>query len=245
MLKRRRLAEHVRANGPVEVLKKDIRAILRDNKVVLPGWSPTFLASLGNVGTVIDVGVLNGTPELYKAFPEARLILIEALPMYEGTCRSIMEGRQGEIHMCAVGANDGVARIRHYPSIPARSSLLHTHVPNDFEVEEIEVPLRRLDTLLHEDKFSGNILLKIDVEGMELEVLRGAVGILDRVKYIIAETSVKKRHKESYRFADLVGFLADQNFHLYDALRLTRSKALVPGASIMDAVFMNERLEGN
>src|SRR5690606_13580382 len=124
----------------------EVGAVLRDNKVVLPGWSPTFLASLGKVGTVIDVGVLRGTPELYKAFPEAKLILVEALPMYKATCDRIMEGRQGQIHMCAVGATDGSATIRYYPAVPARSSLLNTHTPNDFQVEEIEVPLRRLDT---------------------------------------------------------------------------------------------------
>lgn len=240
MLKRRRLSQYLQSKELSDVLKEDLRGVLKDNKVVLPGWSPTFLASLGRVETIIDVGVLKGTPELYKAFPSARLILVEALPMYEPTCRRIMEGRRGEIHMCAVGASDGSAKIKHYPTMPARSSLLDTHIPNEFEFEEIEVPLRRLDTLLDPGSFARNTLLKIDVEGMELQVLQGAAGILGRVNYIIAETSVKQRHKDSYRFADLVGFLAEQGFHLYDALRLTRSKALVPGASIMDAVFVNE-----
>src|SRR5690606_16129669 len=139
-------------------------------------------------------------------------------------------------------SSEGQAKIRHYPSAPARSSLLHTQGANNLEAEEIEVPVHRLDKLLAPDSLRGDVLLKIDTEGMELDVLRGATGVLGRIKYVIAETSVRDRHKNSYRFADLVGFLADHGFHLYDALRLTRTKALVPGASIMDAVFMNERL---
>lgn len=244
MLKRKRLSRYLASDGVSDELKEEIRSVLHDNKVLLPGWSPTFLAALGNVGTVIDVGVLDGTPNLYKAFPDARLVLVEALPMYEATCRRLMQGRTGDIHMCAVGSEEGTARIRHYPTLPARSSLLQTAGGNDLEVVEIEVPLRRLDQLIDRGGLVGDVLLKIDVEGMELEVLKGAVGILDRIRFIIAETSVRERHQGSYRFADLVGFLHDHGFHLHDALRLTRTKALVPGASIMDAVFLNERLPG-
>lgn len=245
MLKRKKLAGYVRSDGLSDGLKKEIRAVLHDNKVMLPGWSPTFLASLGHFDNVIDIGVLEGTPELYKAFPEAQLILVEALPMYEEACHRIMEGRSGQIHMCAVGAIDGSATIRHYPTIPARSSLLDTYTSNELEFEEIKVPLRRLDTLLNPAELVGSTILKIDVEGMELEVLRGATELLGQIQYIIAETSVKQRHKNSYRFADLVAFLSGHGFHLYDALRLTRTKALISGASIMDAIFINERLPRN
>jgi len=244
MIKRLRLGGYLASPSVPEEVKTEVRRILRDNKVILPGWSPSFLRSLGNVRTVIDVGVLNGTPALYQAFPDARLILVEALPMYEETCRQLLSGRsEGELHMCAVGAVDGSTRIRYYPDKPATSSLLETDKDKDLALVEIDVPLRRLDGLLAGRPLAGDVMLKIDVEGMELEVLKGAVSLLPQVKYIIAETSVRRRHKNSYRFADLVGFLASQGFDLYDALRLTRSKAMQPGASIMDAIFINGALE--
>lgn len=244
MIKRLRLGGYLDSPSIPEEVKTEIRRILRDNKVILPGWSPSFLRSLGNVRTIIDIGVLNGTPALYQAFPDAHLILVEALPMYEETCRQLLADRSGgEVHMCAVGAVDGSTRIRYYPDRPATSSLLETDKENDLALVEINVPLRRLDSLLAGRVLAGDVLLKIDVEGMELKVLEGAVGLLPQVKYIIAETSVRRRHKDSYRFANLVGFLAGQGFDLYDALRLTRSKAMHPGASIVDAIFVNGMLE--
>lgn len=244
MIKRLRLGGYLDSASVPEEVKTEIRRILRDNKVILPGWSPSFLRSLGGVRTIIDVGVLDGTPALYQAFPDARLILVEALPMYEEACRRLLADRSGgELHMCAVGAVDGSTRIRYYPDRPATSSLLETATESDLALVEIDVPLRRLDGLLAGRGLEGDILLKIDVEGMELEVLRGAEELLPQVKYIIAETSVRRRHKNSYRFADLVGFLARHGFDLYDALRLTRTKAMQPGASIMDAIFVNGALE--
>ena len=242
-MKRRRLAEYLASATLPDEIRAEIRGILRDNKTILPGWSPTFLRSLGEVKTIIDVGVLNGTPALYKAFPQAWLILVEALPMYEDRCRQILADRQGgEIHLCAVGASDGTALIRHYPEFPATSSLLMTSEPNGLRVEEIEVPLRCLDNLLAGSNLAQDILLKSDVEGMELEVLRGAMKMLPDIKFIISETSIRQRHRSSYRFADLVCFLAEQGFDLYDVLRVTRTKALQPEASIMDAVFVNRAL---
>ena len=240
MIKRLRLTSYLDSPFVPDEVKTEIRRILRDNKVILPGWRPSYLRSLGKVQTIVDVGVLEGTPALYDAFPEAKLILVEALPMYEESCRRLVAGRsESEIHMCAVGANDGSTVIHYYPGRPATSSLLERNKDRGLEVIEIDVPLRRLDSLLSGSEFRGDALLKIDVEGMELEVLRGAVHLLPRIKYIIAETSISRRHKNSYRFADLVGFLAEQGFDLYDALRLTRSNAMTPGALIMDAVFIN------
>ncbi len=35
-------------------------------------------------GTLVDVGVATGTPELYEAFPKAYFLLVEALKAFEG-----------------------------------------------------------------------------------------------------------------------------------------------------------------
>jgi hypothetical protein len=93
---------------------------------LLPGWDDKFLALIPDVQTVIDVGVLYGTPELYKAFPSAYLILIEALPPYERYCSKILARRQGggEYHLVAAGDENGIVQIRHYIDHPMVSSIL-------------------------------------------------------------------------------------------------------------------------
>lgn len=243
MKARHRLAEYLRSGSLPDQVAKDIRRILNNKKEILPGWTPSFLRRLGKIDVVIDVGVLEGTPALYDAFPDAFLVLVEALPMYEETCERILEGRKGDVHMCAAGAQDGTTVIRHYHDVPARSSLLQTARANELAFSEIDVPLRKLDTLLSDTTLNGSVLLKIDVEGMEHEVLRGAQKTLEQVKYVITETSIKRRHKNSYRFADLIQLMAQQQFDLFDVLTVTREKAMHPKASIMDAIFINSSLE--
>lgn len=59
--------------------------------------------------TVIDVGVASGTEELYSAFPEATLLLIEALKQFEPNLISILQRYRGSYLIAAAGARTGEA----------------------------------------------------------------------------------------------------------------------------------------
>lgn len=223
--------------------RKEITRLLRNKRTVLPGWSPTFLRKLGAIKTVIDVGVLDGTPSLYQAFPDAKLHLFEALPMYEQTCAGIVRNHPGggSYHMVALGDAPGTANFRYYAEDPRKSSAVVSALES-LAVTEIEVPVKRLDQLLNASDLTADTLLKIDTEGYECHVLRGATGLLPSVKYCITETSIRKRHEGSYRFADLIALMKENGFDLYDVLTVTRAKPVEPKASIMDALFINSRM---
>ena len=54
------------------------------------------------------------------------------------------------------------------------------------------VKIKPLDEILNMEKISKNTLLKIDCEGGELDVLRGATKIIKKVNYIIIELRLQK-----------------------------------------------------
>lgn len=219
-----------------------LERFLLDRKTILPGWSATYLRALGEVRTVIDVGVLHGTPSLYKAFPEAYLILVEALPEYRQACEAWLKDRPGELHNVAVGSSDGEIEINHLLDVPARSSILKHIVGGSDNSQKIRVPMKRLDSLLGGKDMQTDILLKIDTEGYELEIVKGAPELLKRVKYVITETSIRRRHEDSYVLSDLVALMKSNGFEVYDIMTTTREKPNRPGASIADTVFLNTAL---
>lgn len=222
--------------------EKPVGAAALPIKQVLPGWSPDYLRKLGDIKTIVDIGVLNGTPALYEAFPDAYLVLVEALPNYWDKCDEILRARRGEAYRCAAGAEDNEIEINFLKDAPARSSILEHVVGGSDNKEKIKTKIRKIDTMFRDKVFEKDILLKIDTEGYEYEIINGGAQFLEKVKFVIAETSVRLRHENSYQFSDLVTLMKKNGFDVYDVLTATRNKARDPGVSIMDLVFRNSKI---
>jgi len=81
-------------------------------------------------------------------------------------------------------------------------------------VEEIGVRTERLDVLLDDELLARPVLLKVDVQGAELEVLRGATGILDRVDGILLESSFAELYAGQPRADEIIRFVHEAGFYL-------------------------------
>jgi hypothetical protein len=98
-----------------------------------------------------------------------------------------------------------------------RSSLTRTGNP----LQKRQVEVTTLDTILRENQgFEIPILLKIDTEGYELKVLQGARELLRITDTVIAEVSVARRFEHGYSFEDLLIFMKDSGFYLYNFLTI-------------------------
>ncbi len=79
-------------------------------------------------------------------------------------------------------------------------------------VEEIEV--RTLDDLFGAGEIAGPVLLKLDVQGFELEALRGATKLLQRVDTVLCECSFVPFYKGQPLFDDVSDYLRAAGFKL-------------------------------
>lgn len=187
-------------------------------------FSRDFLGSLGLAPrTVFDIGVFRGTPPLYQAFRESRLVLIDPLPTAEAAVRERF-GRRFDLvfHQCALGAAPGRLPLRISQGtsglIDKSPELLARHAERAPTQGEIEVEVRRLDDLVAEHGYVGPYGLKIDVEGFELEVLRGAVATLAQAEFVIGEFTLRRRFVADYRFSEIVAVLAEAGLELLTVL---------------------------
>jgi FkbM family methyltransferase len=77
--------------------------------------------------------------------------------------------------------------------------------------------LRRLDGIDHPALQSArSVLLKIDTQGYEMAVLRGAGALLQRIRGVQVELSVVPLYEGQPVFDQVLGFLRDQGFELWD-----------------------------
>lgn len=77
-----------------------------------------------------------------------------------------------------------------------------------------KVPVIRLDDYLREQAIDSVYLMKIDVQGFELEVLKGAEGSLGLIDHIFVESAIQPLYEGAPRFSDVFDYLDSHGFHL-------------------------------
>ncbi|MEM7644464.1 MAG: FkbM family methyltransferase [Pseudomonadota bacterium] len=184
---------------------------------------PGYLRRYGfQAQTIIDVGVLDGTPFLYDAFPDRRFILIDPLEESRAAVARRWAHLDYDFHLCALGATPGQMALETDPARLTRTSGARRISGDGALLERRRIPVRPLDAIVA--GLSGPFGLKIDTEGHELDVLRGAERTLAQCEFVIAEVSIKKRFRQGYRFSDVIEFMASRGFQVYSFLSgLTRA----------------------
>jgi FkbM family methyltransferase len=165
----------------------DLRRILRDEHAM----RVVLATALRRDGNAIDVGANQGdTLEMILAVaPDGRHIAYEPIP---GLARELAARHPGvDVRNAACSDEAGSAEFTHVLNAPAMSGLrqredLPAHAA---EVERITVRLDKLDDALPDGYVPS--LIKIDVEGAELLVMRGAAETLARHRpFVIFEHGI-------------------------------------------------------
>ncbi|WP_349657580.1 FkbM family methyltransferase [Xanthomonas sp. 10-10] len=200
------------------------------------------LQLLETVHTIIDVGVAEGTPDLYRNLSPAHVIFIEPVTLFAAQVETLRQQFPSSQYL-QIGLSDRKEQtvINYREDAPVLSSLLESSSLRDTGAERIirlPVELHRLDDVfaqLHET--DRTTLLKIDTEGYELQILRGAVESLRKMTYVMLELSVIERFHGSYTCQELVSFMQQQGFQLHTCL--SASVDAQGYCRVVDAVFIN------
>ncbi|WP_037316761.1 FkbM family methyltransferase [Ruegeria halocynthiae] len=223
------------AGRPMRILRRLSRSGYSIERTELDA---RLLAGYGFAPSVVfDIGVDAGTPPLYDAFNTAKFVLIDPVAESEDKVAPWKNKINFDFHCVAAGSSDGsvtlnvpstTSRVRH-----SRASIMEykdNYVSQFAKIEQRVVPVRTLDSLSR--GLSGPFGIKIDSEGYEIEVIKGATETLKQSEFVIAETSVKPRYENGYKFSDFVALMAENGFEILDFIRPIR-----PGRPDCDVLF--------
>jgi FkbM family methyltransferase len=199
-----------------------------------------------NVGlspaTVVDVGAAYGefTVECHRVFPDANYILVEPLeeyrPFLEAVSRSVPKT---QYVLAAASAVSGELVINVHPDLVGSSVYLEEESSNVNGVPRM-VPAIALDSLADDRGAMPPFLLKIDVQGAELDVLSGGEELLQSAEYVLLEASFFEFFRTGPQFHDVVTFMESRGFVTYDICGL-QYRPLDNALSQIDIAFVKEK----
>ncbi len=204
-------------------------------------WDAAYIQRLGfRPATVIDVGVGHGTTELYRAFPDAFLLLIEPVAEFTADIDKILSARRGTHVPVALGSAPGETDLFVEPRLPQLTSFYkRDRLEQTGDLPDIRrIQVETLDRVIAAQPYTRPFGLKIDAEGAELDILQGAAATLHETEFLILEVSVPRRFEGGYRFAGMIAELDRLGFAMVDILDIGRADT--SQVTFLDLVFQRQ-----
>lgn len=188
---------------------------------------------------IVDVGAYHGewTRLVKEIFPQASVLMVEAQEpkraRLERVCAEL--GPEVTVAHALLGARDGEAV--EFVMMETGSSVLEEQ--SAYPRTKTHAETTSLDTLVDEGPGWDHIdLLKLDVQGYELEVLRGTAGHLPRCELVLMEVSIVPINLGAPTVEDVFTFMTERGFRMLDLCDQHRiDKVLVQ----VDLLFINVR----
>lgn len=165
---------------------------------------------------IIDIGVAKETTPLLKVFPNSKYLWIEPLLEFESSLKELAKKYKGDYILAAAGSFPGTLPINVHRAHLEGSSLYNETDGAIFDGQERNIPVVTLDSLKERYQMHKDILLKIDAQGAEINVLKGALQVLPACEVVILEVFFFEFLKGAPQFFEVVAFMKSNGFVIYD-----------------------------
>ena len=198
------------------------RTALRRHRVAAGVEHAGVLRNLGPVRTVVDIGANRGQFALAArhCFADASIVSFEPLPGPAAQWRAVFAGdTRATLVDGAVGPQAGEAEI-HVSARDDSSSLLpigerqSALFPGTAEAGTASIRVLRLADALPATEIAAPALLKLDVQGFELQALAGCEELLSCFSWVYVECSFVELYAGQALADDVFGWLHDRGFRV-------------------------------
>ena len=171
---------------------------------------------------IFDVGAYQGdfADLCVRHFPDSKIACFEVLE-HRVKQLEILASKNPSIKVFPTLLGASNQENINFNQAETASSVLVESIPQNFPVKSY--PMTTVDSIVQE-YFSDRSpdFLKIDVQGYELEVLKGAEKSLPNMQVILAEINLLDIHQNVPLLAELITWLNERDWVAYDICALTR-----------------------
>lgn len=189
--------------------------------------------------TILDIGAYHGhwTYSMKQIYPNCKYFLYEGINYVELT--RYKNDKNVKVYNTLL--NDKVETVDWYQMKNTGDSFFKEKTHHFTHCQPIKRETVDLNThIIQNDilKDSKNIIIKIDCQGAEIPILKGATSILERTDFIILEIPLFGQYNEGVPdFADHINFMKSIGFLTYDIIE---NHYINNFNMQVDAVFINK-----
>lgn len=192
---------------------------------------------------VFDVGASNSgwSYYLHKVLSKAEFYLFEPLIDYSEDYRNLMEEMlrvypNFHLYKYALGEKNATVTMNVFEDVVSSSTLTLPDVGQP--TKPIEVPMLTLDQAIQQFDLPQPQVIKIDTQGNELAILKGASNTLAKVDVLFLETWLYRGYgTETPLLSEIANWLQPFNFELWDVGDGYRDHRGI--LATLDCVFLN------
>jgi FkbM family methyltransferase len=174
----------------------------------------------------LDIGANQGHWSLLfrSVFPDAAILMVEAQPQHAATLARVCQRLGNSRYVITLlGPTEAAAVpfvVMDDGAGGTGSSVLAEN--SDVPRSVVELPMTTVDRTLAANAFPAPDFLKLDVQGYELEVLKGARAALGQADLVLLEVSVWQYNAGSPLLREVIDWMATAGFVVYELFDIHR-----------------------
>lgn len=172
-----------------------------------------------NCHSILDVGA-NSTLWSQKAqrvYPNATFFLIEPqVEMKEELEKFCLSNPGSKYFLAGAGAQSDKLLLTVWDDLQGSSLLVQASEDNKLKIKQREIPILTIDSLIESNQITIPDIIKLDIQGFELEALKGASLTFGHTEVYILEVSLFEILPNTPSFSDIILFMQNRGYVVYD-----------------------------
>jgi FkbM family methyltransferase len=173
---------------------------------------------------IVDVGANHGTwtREALRYFPEAYYTLLEPQNWLKKSFQDILDANpKVQFYPVGAGEKEGSFQFTIVDRDDSCSFRYSKEEAKEAGFEQIEIPVVTLNSLLSNSELPVPDIIKIDAEGLDIEVLKGASDFFGKTEIFMVEAGVVNKSFDN-SFLKLINFMDEKDYRLFDITDINR-----------------------
>lgn len=173
---------------------------------------------------IVDVGANHGTwtRETLQYFPDAHYTLLEPQSWLQSSVQDLLDANP-KVQFHAVGAGDSEGSFK-FTLVDRDDSCSFQYTEEEARAKgfkQVDIPVVTLNNLIGKSNLPIPDIIKIDAEGLDIEVLNGASDFFGKTEIFMVEAGVvNKMYRNS--FLEITRFMDQKGYRLFEITDMNR-----------------------